>query len=101
MPSGSSRHRRPASRCPQFTPLADCLGSLLSAHAGSPRSPQAITATAHKLARLVYGLLKHGRADVQQGIDAYETHYRERTVKVMVRQAKPRGYALVPLAKQG
>jgi hypothetical protein len=46
-------------------------------------------------------LLKHGRADVQQGIDAYETHYRERTVKVMVRQAKPRGYALVPLAKQG
>ena len=64
-------------------------------------TPKAITATAHKLARLVYGLLKHGTAYVQQGIEAYETHYRERTVKAMVRQAKTLGYALVPLAVQG
>jgi len=64
-------------------------------------TPKAITATAHKLARLVYSLLQHGTAYVQQGLDAYEIHYRERTVKAMTRQAKTLGYALVPLAGQG
>jgi transposase len=62
--------------------------------------PKAITATAHKLARLVYSLLKHGTAYVQQGMDAYATHYRERTVKAIARQAKTLGYTLVPLAVQ-
>ena len=64
-------------------------------------TPKAITATAHKLARLVYNLLKHGTAYVQQGLEAYETHYRERTVKAMARHAKTLGYALIPLAEQG
>jgi transposase len=36
-------------------------------------TPKALTATAHKLARLVYSLLHHGSAYVQQGLDAYET----------------------------
>ena len=63
-------------------------------------TPKAITAAAHKLARLVYSLLKHGTAYVQQGIEAYETHYRERTVKAMARHAKTLGYVLVPLAAQ-
>jgi transposase len=61
-------------------------------------TPKAIPATAHKLARLVYSLLKQGTADVQQGIDAYETQYRERTVKAMTRHAKTLGDTLVPLA---
>ena len=64
-------------------------------------TPKAITAAAHKLARLVYSLLKHGTAYVQQGLEAYETHYRERTVKAIARHAKTLGYALVPLAAQG
>ena len=33
-------------------------------------APKAITATAHKLARLVYSLCTHGSAYVQQGIEA-------------------------------
>src|SRR5712664_4311353 len=41
-------------------------------------APKAITATAHKLARLVYSLLKHGSAYVKQGLDDYESQYRER-----------------------
>lgn len=61
-------------------------------------APQAITATAHKLARLVYSLLKHGTAYVQQGMEEYEAQYRDRKVKGMVRQAKALGYTLVPLA---
>ena len=40
-------------------------------------APKAITATAHKLARLVYSLLKHGSAYVQQGLDAYEIFHVE------------------------
>lgn len=51
-------------------------------------TPKAITATAHKLARLVYSLLQHGSASVQQGLDAYEAQYRERKVTAMARQAK-------------
>ena len=64
-------------------------------------APKAITATAHKLARLVYSLLQHGSAYVQQGLDAYEAQYRERKVTVMAKQAKALGYTLVPLAAQG
>ena len=60
-------------------------------------APKAITATAHKLARLVYSLLKHGSAYVQQGLDAYESQYRERKVKAMARQAQALGYTLVAL----
>jgi transposase len=61
-------------------------------------APKAITATAHKLARLVYSLLKHGSAYVKQGLEAYESQYRERTVKAVARQAKALGYTLVELA---
>jgi transposase len=63
-------------------------------------TPKAITATAHKLARLVYSLLQHGTAYVQQGMEDYEAQYRERKVKAMARQAKAFGYTLVPLASQ-
>ena len=54
-------------------------------------TPKAITATAHKLARLVSSLLEHGSADVQQGLDAYETPYRARKVTAMAKQAKALG----------
>jgi len=64
-------------------------------------APTAITATAHKLARLVSSLLRHGSAYVQQGLDAYEAQYRERKVTAMAKQAKALGYTLVPLAAQG
>ena len=64
-------------------------------------TPKAITATAHKLARLVYSLLQHGSAYVQQGLDASEAHDRERKVTTMAKQAKALGYTLVPLTAQG
>ena len=61
-------------------------------------APKAITATAHKLARLVYSLLKHGSAYVKQGLEAYESQYRESKIQAMARQAKALGYTLVELA---
>jgi transposase len=41
-------------------------------------APKAITALAHKLARLVYRMLKYSRQYVDQGLEAYEAKYRER-----------------------
>ena len=51
-------------------------------------APKAITATAHKLARLIYSMLKHGTAYGRQGMDEYEQPYRDRTVKNLTRRAK-------------
>jgi len=56
---------------------------------------QAITATAYKLARLVYALLKHGTAYVAQGLEVYETAYRERVVRQGKRKAAALGLMVV------
>jgi transposase len=57
--------------------------------------PKAITATAHKLARLIYRMLKHGTAYVAQGMETYEQQYRQRVVKNLSRRARELGYELV------
>jgi transposase len=62
-------------------------------------APKAITATAHKLARLVYRLLKYGEAYVAQGMAEYEQASRERTVQNLVRKATTLGYKLLPLTE--
>ena len=56
---------------------------------------KAITATAHKLARLIYSMLKHGTAYVTQGLEAYEQQYRERVVRNLSRKARALGFELV------
>ena len=61
----------------------------------------AITATAHKLARLVYSLLKHGTEYVAQELAAYEAKYRERKLQGITRQARELGFSLVPVAAEG
>jgi hypothetical protein len=61
-------------------------------------TPAAITAAAHKLARLVYSLLKHGTDYVAQELAAYEAKYRERKVQTLARQAGALGFELVPAA---
>ena len=50
-------------------------------------APKAITAAAHKLARLFYRLWTSGGAYTDPGIDAYEQQYRERTVKYLQKKA--------------
>jgi transposase len=61
-------------------------------------APKAITATAYKLARLVYQMLKHGTAYVAQGMAEYEQQFRERTLRNLHRRATALGYTLVPTA---
>lgn len=58
---------------------------------------KAVTATAHKLAILIYRMLKYGMAYVDQGQQAYEKQYQERTLHMLKRRVKQMGYALVDL----
>jgi transposase len=67
------------------------LGAFLRRMKARLGTPKAITATAHKLARLGYSLLQHGSAYVQQGLDASEAQYRARKVTTMAKQAKALG----------
>ena len=59
--------------------------------------PKAITATAHKLARLIYTLLTKGEQFVDQGQDYYEERYRQRVVHHLNRRAAALGFSLVPI----
>jgi transposase len=57
-------------------------------------APKAITATAHKLARLVYYMLKHGTTYVEKGVEEYEAQLREKRIKGLQRQARELGFTL-------
>jgi transposase len=57
---------------------------------------QAVTATAHRLARIYYSMLTNGDAYVELGQQAYEQRYRERRFAHLQRQAKSLGLQLVP-----
>jgi len=59
-------------------------------------SPKAITATAHKIAKIVYNMLKHGTAYVDRGVQYYEDQYRHRVVKNLHRRAEQLGFTLHP-----
>ena len=59
---------------------------------------EAVTATAHKIARIYYSLLKHGTAFVEQGEAAYEQQFKQRRLKALKKHAIALGYQLSPLA---
>jgi transposase len=64
-------------------------------------APKAMTATAHKLARLVYSMLRYGTAYVDAGQQAYEQKYRDRVLANLQRKARVFGYQLVHVADPG
>lgn len=57
--------------------------------------PKAITATAHKLARLVYSMLKNGTEYTDIGQEYYEQNYKSRVLKNLKKRAQQLGYELV------
>ncbi|MGH9637985.1 MAG: IS110 family transposase, partial [Candidatus Angelobacter sp.] len=59
---------------------------------------EAVTATAHKLARLIYRLLKHGEAYVRKGMADYEKKFQERKLFALRKTASAMGFQLI--AKQ-
>jgi transposase len=72
------------------------LGAYLRRMSAKLGKPQAVTATAHKLARLVYSMLQHGTDYIDPGHDYYGRQYRERVVQNLTRRAKELGLVLVP-----
>jgi len=57
---------------------------------------QAVTATAHKIARIYYAMLSHGTSYVELGQKAYEQRFKERRIDHLKVQAKSLGFQLVP-----
>jgi transposase len=56
---------------------------------------KAITATAHKLAILIYRMLKYGMKYIEQGQQGYEQQYQQRKLQMLVKHARQIGYAIV------
>ena len=58
---------------------------------------KAITATAHKIARIIYNMLKYRKEFVDLGADHYEAQYRKRQTQSVIKKAASLGFRLVPV----
>jgi hypothetical protein len=98
----SSRTRRGKGRAAHGLRLAawglmrgkGALGAYLRRQRSRLGAPKAITAAAHKLARIVYHLMRFGEAYVKQSEQDYAEQVRERLEKQLARRAKELGYEL-------
>jgi transposase len=96
----SSRTRRGKGRAAHALRLAawslmrsqSYLGAYLRRQRSRLGAPKAITATAHKLGRIVYNLMRYGEAYVRQTEAAYAEQVRERLEKQLHRRAAELGY---------
>jgi transposase len=61
-------------------------------------APVAVTATAHKLARIIYAMLKDRKPYHDLGAHSYEQQYRDRVLQNLNRQATRLGFRLEPTA---
>jgi transposase len=71
------------------------LGAYYRRFAARMGPPKAITATAHKLARIIYRMLKFGDAYVDKGQQHLEKQHRERQLKALIKRAKDLGLTLL------
>ena len=99
----SSRTRRGVNRAAQALRLAaqslhhsqGALGGFLRRMKGRLGAQAALTATAHKLARIVYLALKHGMTYVRQSQEEYEAQMKEKQIKALRRKARQLGLEVV------
>ena len=102
----SSRTRATANRAAAaLRPAAYGLHRSDSALGAFPRrkkaqlgDPKAITATAHKRARIIYSMLRYGQDYVDAGAECYENQYRQRALRAAKRRAAQLGYESVPIS---
>jgi transposase len=71
------------------------LGAFLRHKKAQLGAPKAITATAHKLARLVYLALKHGMTYVRQTQEEYQAKMREQQLKSLKKKARQLGVTVL------
>lgn len=101
----SGKTKRCANRAAQALRLAaaalrtsqSALGAYFRRLCSRMDKPKAVTATAHKLARLIYAMLTKGQEYTDQGQDYFEERYRQRVIHNLTRRAQQLGMALVPV----
>ncbi len=72
------------------------LGSYYRRMRARKGSTQAIAATAHKLARILYHMLKHRTPYQPQSQEIYDQHLRDRAIRHLKRTATRLGFTLLP-----
>ena len=100
----SGKTKRVANRAAQALKLAaaalrssqSALGAYFRRMCARMDKPKAVTAAAHKLARLIYMMLTKGEEYTDQGQDYYEDRYRERVLRQLAQRAEKMGMRLVP-----
>ena len=99
----SGRTKRCANRAAQALRLAaaalrtsqSALGAYYRRMCSRMDKPKAVTAAAHKFARLIYTMLTKGEEYTDQGQDYYEERYRERVLRQLSQRAQKMGMKLV------
>lgn len=71
------------------------LGAFYRRMKGRHGPAKAITATAHKLAKIIYRMLKYGEEYVHKGQEDYEEKYKQQKVKSLLKHAHKMGYDLI------
>ena len=61
-------------------------------------APKAITATAHKLARILYAMLREKKSFIEIGQEAYEKAHKEKQIATLKKKAKEFGFTLSEIA---
>ena len=101
----SSKTKRVANRAAQALRLAaaalrtshSALGAYFRRLCSRMAKPKAVTAAAHKLARLIYTMLTKGAEYTDQGQDYYEERYRQRVLHALTQRAAKMGLRIVPI----
>lgn len=102
----SSRTRRSSNRATTLLRLAavsvsrtsTALGAFFRRLAARVGKAKAVTATARKIAVLIYNMLRHGKAYADPGANYYEERYRQRSLDNLRRRASALGFTLVQAA---
>ena len=99
----SGKTKRVANRAARALGLAaaalrssqSALGAYLRRMCSRMDQPKAVTAAAHKLARLIYTMLTKAEESTEQGQAYYEARYREREPRKLSQRASTLGVKLV------
>jgi transposase len=104
----SGKSKRTGNRAAQALKLAaaalrtsqSALGAYYRRMCGRLDKAKAITAAAHKLARLIYMMLTKGEEYVDCGQDYFEERYQQRVLHNLKQRARKLGFELTPAATQ-
>jgi len=99
----SGKTKRCANRAAQALRLAaaalrssqSALGAYYRRMCARMDKPKAVTAAAHKLARLIYAMLTHGQEYTDRGQEYFEERYRQRVLHNLAQKAKAMGMQLI------